>query len=165
MPVKNMYEKVIPGLKRNVLSARISKLGIRSLVFVEPYISALKKLGLNVTGSSHYMTIVDFVKICKYFKILAPDSLSHFSFITSDLEVEEVLQTFVGIAGSMENPQDVLLGPQRFSNSSSPLAHHHLSDSPRHSSGDSPSNYSTPTSARNSMDLIFSPNMEGAGMG
>ena len=162
IPVKNIYEKVIPGLKRNVLSARISKLGIRSLVFVEPYISALKRLGLNVTGSSHYMTIVDFVKICKYFKIVAPDSLSHFSFITSDLEVEEVLQSFVGMAGSKANPsggplvQNSLLGPQRYSNSSSPLAHHHHSDSP--------SKHGMPHGSKEthgSMDSDFSPSMEG----
>jgi len=94
IPVKNLYLKAIPGLKQNVLSARISKLGIRSLVLPEPYISTVRKLGLGLNGSSHYVTISDFVKICTYFKRQAPALVGKFDFVTSDLSPSEVLHLF-----------------------------------------------------------------------
>ena len=94
IPVKNLYLKAIPGLKQNVLSARISKLGIRSLVLSEPYISTVKKLNLGLTGSSHYVTISDFVKICTYFKRKAPALVGKFDFVSSDLDPQDVLHLF-----------------------------------------------------------------------
>lgn len=92
--MKNIYEKVIPGLKRNVLSARISKLQVKSEALTEPYISALKKLGLVVTGASHFVGIVDFIKICKYFQIQPPDNLTKFYAINSSVNPEDVLSSF-----------------------------------------------------------------------
>ena len=94
IPVKNIYEKVIPGLKRNVLSARISKLQVKSEALSEPYISAMKKLGLVVTGASHFVGIVDFIKICKYFHVQPPDNLTKFYTINSEVNPEDVLRTF-----------------------------------------------------------------------
>lgn len=96
IPVRNIYENVIPTLKRNVLSARISKLGVRSLALTEPYVSTLKKIGLKVVGSSHYVTILDFIKICKYFKHPPPESLAKFCFITSLMDPEDVVKSFSG---------------------------------------------------------------------
>ena len=87
---------MLPGLKRNVLSARISKLGIRSLALTEPYVSTLKKIGLKVVGSSHYVSILDFIKICRYFKRPPPESLAKFCFITSQMEPEDVVKLFSG---------------------------------------------------------------------
>ena len=92
--MRNLYLKAIPGLKQNVLSARISKLGIRSLVLPEPYISTLKRLNLGLNGSSHYVTISDFVKICTYFKRQAPALVGKFDFVSSDLDPTEVLCLF-----------------------------------------------------------------------
>ena len=94
IPVKNIYEKVIPGLKRNVLSARISKLQVKSEALSEPYISAMKKLGLVVTGASHFVGIVDFIKICKYFHVQPPDNLTKFYTINSEINPEDVLRSF-----------------------------------------------------------------------
>ena len=94
IPVKNIYEKVIPGLKRNVLSARISKLQVKSEALSEPYISAMKKLGLVVTGASHFVGIVDFIKICKYFHVQPPDNLTKFYAVNSEVSPEDVLRTF-----------------------------------------------------------------------
>ena len=94
IPVKNIYEKVIPGLKRNVLSARNSKLGVKSIVLPEPYVSTLKTTDLGVTGSSHYMTIPNFTRICSYFKHPPPDILMKFDFVTSKLDPEVVLPIF-----------------------------------------------------------------------
>ena len=94
IPVKNIYEKVIPGLKRNVLSARISKLQVKSEALSEPYISAMKKLGLVVTGASHFVGIVDFIKICKYFHVQPPDNLTKFYTINSEVNPEDVLRSF-----------------------------------------------------------------------
>ena len=94
IPVKNIYEKVIPGLKRNVLSARISKLQVKSEALSEPYISAMKKLGLVVTGASHFVGIVDFIKICKYFHVQPPHNLTKFYAINSEVNPEDVLRSF-----------------------------------------------------------------------
>ena len=94
IPIRNVYENTFPSLKRNVLSARLSKLGVRSHVLTEPYVSILKKMGLHVTGSSHYVKITDFVKICNYFKANTPENVVKFCFISSQLEVEEVLKSF-----------------------------------------------------------------------
>ena len=94
IPIKNVYNRAIPGLKQNVLSARISKLGIRSLVLPEPYVSTLKKLNMGLTGSSHYITISDFVKICTYFRHPPPKNIVKFDFITSAISSEEVVKIF-----------------------------------------------------------------------
>ena len=94
IPIKNVYLKAIPGLKQNVLSARISKLGIRSLVLSEPYVSTVKKLSLGLNGSSHYITVSDFLKICTYFKRPIPDFIHKFDFITSNLLPKNVLKLF-----------------------------------------------------------------------
>lgn len=94
IPVKNIYEKVIPGLKRNVLSARISKLQVKSEALSEPYITSMKKLGLVVTGASHFVGIVDFIKICQYFHVQSPNNLSKFYVINSEVDPQSVLQSF-----------------------------------------------------------------------
>ena len=94
IPVKNLYEKVIPGLKRNVLSARISKLQVKSEALMEPYVRALKKLGLVVTGASHFVGIVDFIKICNYFKTPPPDNLTKFYTISSEVHPDDVVRSF-----------------------------------------------------------------------
>ena len=94
IPVKNIYERVIPGLKRNVLSARISKLQVKSEALTEPYITSMKKLGLVVTGASHFVGITDFVKICHYFHVQPPASLAKFCNITSDADPEAILRSF-----------------------------------------------------------------------
>ena len=60
----------------------------------EPYITTVKKLGLGLNGSSHYVTISDFVKICTYFKRQAPALVGKFDFVSSDLDPEEVLHLF-----------------------------------------------------------------------
>ena len=86
--------RAIPGLKQNVLSARISKLGIRSLVLPEPYVSCLKKLNMGLTGSSHYITINDFVKICTYFKHPPPEDITRFTIVTSTVPTSDVLLLF-----------------------------------------------------------------------
>lgn len=105
IPVKNIYEKVIPGLKRNVLSARISKLQVKSEALSEPYISAMKKLGLVVTGASHFVGIVDFIKICKYFHVQPPDNLTKFYAVNSEVNPDDVLRTF-----SSEKTENQALG-------------------------------------------------------
>ena len=94
IPIKNVYNRAIPGLKQNVLSARISKLGIRSLVLPEPYVSCLKKLSMGLTGSSHYITINDFMKICTYFKHPPPEDVLRFTLVTSVVPPNEVLMIF-----------------------------------------------------------------------
>ena len=94
IPVRNIYEKVIPGLKRNVLSARISKLQVKSEALTEPYISSMKKLGLVVTGASHFVGITDFVKICRYFHVEPPGILTKFCSVTSEIDPETVLRLF-----------------------------------------------------------------------
>ena len=94
IPIRNVYENTISSLKRNVLSARLSKLGVRSHILTEPYVSILKKMGLHVTGSSHYVKITDFVKICNYFKATPPENVVKFCFISSQQEVKEVLKSF-----------------------------------------------------------------------
>ena len=96
IPVRNIYEKVIPGLKRNVLSARISKLQVKSEALTEPYISSMKKMGLVVTGASHFVGIADFVKICRYFHVEPPGILTKFGTITSEIDPEAVLRSFSG---------------------------------------------------------------------
>lgn len=105
IPVKNVYLKAIPGLKQNVLSARISKLGIRSLVLSEPYVSTVKKLNLGLNGSSHYITVPDFIKICNYFKRQAPSFVTKFDIVTSVLSPESVLQLF----NDPDNPASQIL--------------------------------------------------------
>ena len=94
IPIRNVYNKAIPGLKQNVLSARISKLGIRSLVLPEPYVSCLKKLNMGLTGRSHYITIPDFIKICNYFKHPPPDDIINFTHVTSVVSTSNVLLLF-----------------------------------------------------------------------
>ena len=94
IPIRNVYNRAIPGLKQNVLSARISKLGIRSLVLPEPYVSCLKKLNMGLTGSSHYITIPDFMKICNYFKRPPPDDIINFTLVTSVVSTSDVLLLF-----------------------------------------------------------------------
>ena len=94
IPKRNLYLKAIPGLTLNVLSARISKLGIRSLVLPEPYVSTLKKLNLGLNGSSHYVTISNFVKICTYFKRKPPALVGKFDLVSSDLDPKEVVCLF-----------------------------------------------------------------------
>ncbi len=94
IPVKNVYQRAIPYLKQNVLSARISKHGIRSAVLSEPYVSTVKKLSMGLTGSSHYITISDFFKICRYFKHQPPEKLSNFQFVTSAVSTDDVLEMF-----------------------------------------------------------------------
>lgn len=89
-----IYLRAIPGLKQNVLSARISKLGIRSLVLPEPYVSCLKKLNMGLTGSSHYITINDFIKICTYFKHPPPEDIIRFTLVTSTVPTSDVLLLF-----------------------------------------------------------------------
>ena len=110
IPVKNLYEKVIPGLKRNVLSARISKLQVKSEALMEPYITALKKLGLVVTGASHFVGIVDFIKICKYFKTPPPDNLTKFYAISSEVNPDDVLRSFSAGRGDLQ-VQSMQLSP------------------------------------------------------
>lgn len=94
VPIKDVYHKAIPDLKQNVLSARISKLGIRSLVLSEPYVSTVKKLNIGLTGSSHYVTIPDFMKICVYFKKTPSDYILKLDLILSSHAVDDVLRMF-----------------------------------------------------------------------
>lgn len=94
IPIKNVYNKAIPDLKQNVLSARISKLGIRSLVLSEPYVSTVKKLDIGLTGSSHYVTVLDFIKICIYFKAVPDAYISKLDLILSLHPVEDILRLF-----------------------------------------------------------------------
>ncbi len=89
-----MYQRAIPHLKQNVLSARISKHGIRSAVLSEPYVSTVKKLDLGLTGSSHYITVSDFFTICHYFKQQPPNILMNFRFVNSGISSEDVLEMF-----------------------------------------------------------------------
>ena len=56
--------------------------------------STVKKLGLGLTGSSHYITIPDFFKICRYFKHTPPEKLSSFQFVTSAVSTDDVLVMF-----------------------------------------------------------------------
>lgn len=105
IPIKNIYERVIPGLKRNVLSARISKLGVKSITFVEPHLTTVKKFGLSVTGSSHYVTVPDFIKVCKYFKLVPPRNMPRLCDFTSRNAPDEILAAFPeqdssGLAGA-----------------------------------------------------------------
>lgn len=94
IPIKNVYVKAIPGLKQNVLSARISKLGIRSLVLSEPYVSTLKKLNLGLTGSSHYITVTDFIKICGYFRRSIGSFIANLDLILSTHAPGDVVRMF-----------------------------------------------------------------------
>ncbi len=94
IPIKNVYQRAIPYLKQNVLSARISKHGIRSAVLSEPYVSTVKKLDLGLTGSSHYITVSDFFTICHYFKYKPPEVLMNFRFVRSSVPTDDVLEMF-----------------------------------------------------------------------
>lgn len=94
IPIKNVYLKAIPGLKQNVLSARISKLGIRSLVLSEPYVSTVKKLNIGLTGSSHYITVSDFIKICNYFRKPIESFVPKLDLIMSSQSPTEILCMF-----------------------------------------------------------------------
>ena len=94
IPIKNVYLKAIPGLKQNVLSARISKLGIRSLVLSEPYVSTVKKLNIGLTGSSHYITVSDFIKICNYFRKPVESFVPKLDLVMSSQSPSEILCMF-----------------------------------------------------------------------
>lgn len=94
IPIKNVYLKAIPGLKQNVLSARISKLGIRSLVLSEPYVSTVKKLSIGLTGSSHYITVTDFIKICNYFRKPVEAFVSKLDLIMSSQSPDDIVRMF-----------------------------------------------------------------------
>ncbi|CAI8036655.1 hypothetical protein GBAR_LOCUS20519 [Geodia barretti] len=56
----------------------------------------MKKMGLVVTGASHFVGIADFVKICRYFHVEPPGILTKFGTITSEIDPEAVLRSFSG---------------------------------------------------------------------
>ena len=92
IPMRDMYDKVIPDIKRNVLSSRMSKIGIHSHALLEPYVVALRKLGLGASARSHYIKVADFVKLCQYYHRIPPEGLSSFSVVTSESPVEVVIK-------------------------------------------------------------------------
>lgn len=53
--------------------------------------SCLKKLNMGLTGSSHYITIPDFIKICNYFKHPPPEDIIRFTLVTSVVSTSDVL--------------------------------------------------------------------------
>ena len=92
IPMRDMYDKVIPDIKRNVLSSRMSKIGVHSHALLEPYVVALRKLGLTASARSHYIKVVDFIKLCQYYHRSPPEGLGCFSNVTSESPVDEVLR-------------------------------------------------------------------------
>ena len=69
---------------------------MKSEALTEPYISSMKKLGLVVTGASHFVGIADFVKICRYFHVEPPGILTKYCNVTSEIDPEAVLRSFSG---------------------------------------------------------------------
>ena len=49
---------------------------------------------MGLTGSSHYITIPDFIKICTYFKHPPPDDIMNFTVVTSVVPTSDVLLIF-----------------------------------------------------------------------
>ena len=49
---------------------------------------------MGLTGSSHYITIPDFIKICTYFKQPPPDDIINFTVVTSVVPTTDVLLIF-----------------------------------------------------------------------
>ena len=94
VPIKNVYGRVVPGLTRNAVSNRISKLGSKTVALSEPYVNVLKKLQLPITARSHYLTISDFIQICIYYRRSPPSNLTEFAQITSCANPAEILKKF-----------------------------------------------------------------------
>lgn len=105
IPMRDMYDKVIPDIKRNVLSSRMSKIGVHSHALLEPYVVALRKLGLSASARSHYIKVMDFVRLCQYYHRLPPEGLASFSNVTSESPVEEVLKMAENDAASFGGQQ------------------------------------------------------------
>ncbi|XP_019852573.1 PREDICTED: uncharacterized protein LOC109582347 isoform X2 [Amphimedon queenslandica] len=120
VPMTNVYNRVVPGLTRNAVSNRIPKIGAKSIALPESHINVLKKLQLPITARSHYLTIVDFIRLCTYYKQKPPRNLSDFAQINSKSNPADILKTY--------NSQVVPSQPALASVNS------HLSTPPAHSS-------------------------------
>lgn len=90
--MKNVYGRIVPGLTRNAVSNRIPKIGAKTIALPDTHINTLKKLQLPITARSHYLTIDDFVRLCRYYKKAPPDNLSHFITINANNNPADVLK-------------------------------------------------------------------------
>lgn len=92
--MKNVYQRVVLGLTRNAVSNRVPKIGAKTIALPESYIGVLKKLQLPITARSHYLLVVDFIQVCRYYGHNPPPNLTNFAFINSLNDPAEVLKSF-----------------------------------------------------------------------
>lgn len=60
----------------------------------EPYVSTVKKLNIGLTGSSHYITVSDFIKICNYFRKPVEGFVPKLDLIMSSQSPDDILRLF-----------------------------------------------------------------------